>query len=214
MALIYFGEGGYIGKAQSNHAAHNLGPRGRTIHSANGLLMSDSMQTARLRLSPQAQKKLDRLAGKAGVDVIDEVGAVSGSLLHADALRTTYGRALRYDLGPTKYMQPQETWGRMPAKILCGDFYQLPPVPTSSSLLAPLKGQSYEHQQGRKLLADMEHVVDFVQMQRFTDPLLLEVLNAMRTPGGKRISQESWQALVKTQIHSSSSAAQPAGTSN
>ena len=51
-------------------------------------------------------------------------------------------------------------------------------------------------------------------MQRFTDPLLLEVLNAMRTPGGKRISQESWQALVKTQIHSSSSAAQPAGTRN
>ena len=60
----------------------------------------------------------------------------------------------------------------------------------------------------------MEHVVDVVQMQRFTDPLLLEGLNAMRTPGGKRISQESWQALVKTQIHSSSSAAQPAGTSN
>ena len=69
-------------------------------------------------------------------------------------------------------------------------------------------GQSYEHLQGRKLLADMEHVVDFVQMQRFTDLLLLEVLNAMRTPGGKRISQESWQALVKTEIHSSSSAAQ------
>ena len=31
--------------------------------------------------------------------------------------------------------------------------------------------------------------------------VLLEVLNAMRTPGGKRISQESWQALVNTQIH-------------
>ena len=172
------------------------------------------MQTARLRLSPQAQKKLDRLAGTACVDVIDEGGAVQGSLLHADAVRTTYGRALRHDLDPTKYMQPQETWGRMPAKILCGDFYQLLPVPARSSLLAPVKGQSYEHQQGRKLLADMEHGVDCVQMQRFTDPLLLEVLNAMRTPGGKRISEESWQALVKTQIHSSSSAAQPAGTSN
>ena len=60
----------------------------------------------------------------------------------------------------------------------------------------------------------MEHVVDFVQMQRFTDPLLLEVLNAMRTPGGKRISQESWQALVKTQIQSTNSAAQPADTSD
>ena len=39
----------------------------------------------------------------------------------------------------TAYMKPQETWGRMPAKPLCGDFYQLPPVPATSSLLAPIK---------------------------------------------------------------------------
>ena len=191
MAITYFGEQGYLGKAQSNHAAHNLGPRGRTMHSSNGLLMSDSLQTARLRLTSQTQKKLDRLTGTLGVDVIDELGAVPGPLLHADALRTTYGRALRYGLDSTKYMRPQETWGRMAVKILCGDFYQLPPVPASASLSAPHTGQSYEHQQGRKLLADFEYVVDFVQMQRFTDPLLLEVLNTMRTPGGKRISQES-----------------------
>ena len=146
-------------------------------------------------MNPQSQKKLHRLTSAVGVDVIDEVGAVPGPLLHADALRMTYGRALKRDLDPTKYMQPQETWGRMPAKILCGDFFQLPPVPASSSLLAPHKGQSYEHQQGRKLLADMEYVVEFVQMQRFTDQRLLEVLNAMRTPGGKKISDESWQAL-------------------
>ena len=88
----------------------------------------------RLRLTSQTQKKLDRLTGTLGVDVIDELGAVPGPLLHADALRTTYGRALRYNLDSTRYMRPQETWGRMPAKILCGDFYQLPPVPASASL--------------------------------------------------------------------------------
>eukprot|EP00959_Pyramimonas_sp_CCMP1952_P026399 554099-Pyramimonas_sp.AAC.1 len=87
MAITYFGEQGYLGKAQSNHAAHNLG--------------------------------------------------LPGPLLHADALRTTYSRALRYNLDPAKYMRPQETWGRMAVKILCGDFYQLPPVPASASLLAP-----------------------------------------------------------------------------
>ena len=214
MAITYFGEGGYLAKAQSNHAAHNLGSRGRTIHSANGILMSDCLQTARLRLNLQTQKKLARLLNTAGVAVIDEVGAVQGSLLHADALRSTYGRALYHNLDSTRYMQPQETWGRMAAQILCGDFFQLPPVPASSSLLAPQKGQSYEHQQGRKLLADMEYVVEFVQMQRFTDQRLLEVLNAMRTPGGKKISDESWQALVDTEIRSSSSAAQPAGDSS
>ncbi len=33
------------------------------------------------------------------------------------ALRTTWGRALRYGLSPTEYMRPQETRARMPVKI-------------------------------------------------------------------------------------------------
>ena len=186
LAVTYFGEAGYSATAQANHAAQNLGPRGRTIHAATGLLAHDSLQTAKLRLNEASQRKLDRLVGTCGVDVIDELGCVSGSLLHADALRKTYGRSLRYNLCATAYMRPQETWGRMAAKILCGDFLQLPPVPASASLIADTRGQTNEHQQGRKILADMEHVIDFVQMQRFTDPLLLEVLDAMRTPGGAK----------------------------
>jgi len=109
-------------------------------------------------------------------------------------------------------MKPQEAWGRMAAKILCGDFYQLPPVPASSSLLAPVKGQTYEHMQGRKLLADIEYVVDFVQMQRFNDPLQVQVLEAMRTPGGRKISEESWNALRRTEVRSDGSATQPTET--
>ena len=46
MAITYFSEQGYLAKAQSNHAAHNLGPRGRTMHSSNGLRMSGPLQTA------------------------------------------------------------------------------------------------------------------------------------------------------------------------
>ena len=38
-------------------------------------------------MTSQTQKKLDRLTGTLGVDVIDELGAVPGDLLHADALR-------------------------------------------------------------------------------------------------------------------------------
>ena len=41
-------------------------------------------------------------------------------------------------------------------------------------------------------MLDMEHVVDFVQMQRFDDPLLVEILHAMRTPGGKKVSEKAW----------------------
>ena len=202
LAETFFGPDGYSATAQSNHAAQNLSSKGRTLHSANGLLQSDSLQTARLRLTPQTQKKMDRFAGNLGVDVIDELGAVPSDLLHADALRKTYGRCLRHNLDTTAYMKPAETWGRMAANILCGDVYQLPPVPASASLLAPVDKQSYEHLQGRKLLMDIEHVVDFVQMQRFDDPLLIHVLEAMRTPGGKRISEDAWQAITATEIKS------------
>ena len=145
---------------------------------------------------------MDHLAGNLGIEVIDELGCVPRDLLHADALRKTYGRAQRHNLDTTKYMQPNETWGRMPCKILSGDFYQLPPVPASASLLASSAGQSYEHQQGRKLLLDMAYVVHFEQMQRFDDPLLVEVLAAMRTPGGKKISEAAWKALQGTVLRS------------
>jgi len=202
LGIIFFGPNGYTPAAQANHTGQNLGPRGRTLHASNGLLMTDSLQTARLRLNPQTQKKMDRLVGEAGIDVIDELGCVSGTLLHADALRKTYGRSLRYNLDTSQYMKPQETWGRMPVKLLCGDFYQLPPVPASASLLAPTTKQTYEHQQGRKILADMEYVVDFVQMKRFKDDLQIQVLEAMRTPGGKKNSEEWWQAINSTKIRS------------
>ena len=64
------------------------------------------------------------------------------------------------------------------------------------------------------MLADFEYVIDFVQMQRFTDELQLEVLYAMRTPGGKKISEESWQAIVKTEIVSPTRASQLGGSSS
>ena len=208
LAETFFGPDGYCATAHANHAAQNLGPKGRTLYSANGLLMTDSLKTSQLGLKPQTQKKMDRITGSLGVDVIDEVGALASDLLHADALRRTYGRALRHDLDPVAYMKPNETWGRMPIKLLCGDFFQLPPAPASASLLAPMDSQSYEHQQGKKLLMDIEYVVDFVQMQRFNDPLLLEVLEAMRTPGGKQISEEAWQAIASTEIKDSA-ASQP-----
>ena len=74
LATTFFGNDGYLATAQSNHAAHNLGPRGRTIHAANGLLALDSLQTAKLRLNSASQKKMNRLVGSLGVDVIDELG--------------------------------------------------------------------------------------------------------------------------------------------
>ena len=101
------------------------------MHSANGLLMTDSLQTGRLRLNAVTQSKMDRLVGTLGVDVIDELGCVSGELLHADALRKTYGRCQRYDLDSTMYMQPSETWGSRASQDLVG---RLLPAATGACL--------------------------------------------------------------------------------
>ena len=42
LAVTYCGESGYAAAAPANRAAKNLGPRGRTLHTANGLLTTDS----------------------------------------------------------------------------------------------------------------------------------------------------------------------------
>ena len=47
---------------------------------------------------------------------------------------------------------------------------------------------------------DMEYVPDFVKVQRFDDPLLVELLEAMRTPGGKSIPEDAEQAPKSTVI--------------
>ena len=67
LAETFFGPDGYCATAQSNHAAQNLGNKGRTLHASNGLLMSDSLQTARLRMNLRTQKKMDHLIGSLGV---------------------------------------------------------------------------------------------------------------------------------------------------
>ena len=200
LAVSYWGPQGYLPTAQSNHAAQELGPRGRTLHAANALLATSSLQTARLRLTPEAMKTLERRRGSAGIEVTDELGTVPADLLHADALRATYCRARKHNFPTTTYMRPQDSWGRVFAKILCGDFLQLPPVPASASLLAELKNKSYEHQQGYAVLASVEYVVDFVMMQRFDDKLLVEILEGMRKPGGQKLSPAAWAALQATQV--------------
>jgi hypothetical protein len=37
----------------------------------------------------------------------------------------------------------------------------------------------------------MKYIVNFGKMHRFHDPLLVEVLGAMRMPGGRKISEDA-----------------------
>ena len=96
----------------------------------------------------------------------------------------------------------------MPARILCGDFLQLPPVPASASMLAPPGRHSYEHHQGVALLASVPYVMDFVEMKRFEDDKQLQLLQNMRVPGGVPVPQETWKAIVASQYTAGKDAAQ------
>ena len=77
-------------------------------------------------------------------------------------------------------------------------------------MLAPLEGTSNEHKVGAKIFRNAELVFQFSSAMRFTDETLVQILEAMRTPGGRKLSRAQWQALVNTER----SAGQPADASS
>ena len=73
-------------------------------------------------------------------------------------------------------------------------------------MLTPLEGTSDEHRVGAKIFRNVDLVFQFDKAMRFTDQTLIQILEAMRTPGGKKLTSSQWQALVATER----SAEQPA----
>ena len=114
---------------------------GRTMHSGQGLTLENSMRTGALALNPQSQHKLSITHADAGALYIDESSQLQGELNHAAALRTTYARESKYGLNRSNYSSPRERYGRMAILWYSQDHLQLPPVPESSSMLAPLEGK-------------------------------------------------------------------------
>ena len=156
------------------------------------------------------QQKLSITHADAGVQYIDESSQLQGALNHAAALRTTYAREAKYDLNRNNYSDPHERYGRMAILWYSQDHLQLPPVPETTSMLAPLEGTSDEHKVGAKIFRNVELVFQFSSAMRFTDQTLIQILEAMRTAGGKKLSPAQWQALVNTKRR----AEQPADASS
>ena len=65
-------------------------------------------------------------------------------------------------------------------------------------MLAPLEGTSAEHKVGAKIFRNAELVFQFQKAMRFTDETLIQILETMRTPGGRKLSHAQWQALLNT----------------
>jgi hypothetical protein len=122
------------GARPSGHADSGGHDKGTGSGCGEQAVAGASGRQARRNLKQTMRREASRASETDAPDVTDEISSVPGDLLHADALRKTYGRS--------PYMEPKETCGRLPAKILSGDFYQLPPVPPEASLLAPPTKQS------------------------------------------------------------------------
>ena len=90
-------------------------------------------------------------------------------------------------------------------RTTAGDHMQLPLVPSTSSMLAPLDGTTSEHKVEAKIFRDADLVFEFLQFMRFTDQTRIDILKVMRTPGGQALSEQQLEALMNTQV----SAAQP-----
>ena len=72
--------------------------------------------------------------------------------------------------------------------VYSGDHLLLPPLPATSSMLAPLDGTTNEHKVGAKIFRDADLVFEFLKSIRFIDQTLIDILKVMRTPGGKALS--------------------------
>ena len=69
--------------------------------------------------------------------------------------------------------------------------FELPPVPESSNMLAPLQGTSDEHKVGAKIFRNAELVFQLSTAMRFTDETLIQILEASKTskPASQLASQ-------------------------
>ena len=83
---------------------------------------------------------------------------------------------------------------------MCGEHLQSPPVPKSSGLLAPLEGTSDEHKVGASMLSRNHYVYEMLTMKRFSDPVLVAILQKMRKTGGAKLTDPEWNALLGTEL--------------
>ena len=185
--------------APSNRAARGFDPTAKTLHSVSGMKPTDSFRTSSLHIkTDQMRKRLDENQTHAGAWIHDEALQTGASLWNAAALRTMYARETHYRLDPTRYAK--EMMGRMSFLLLTGDHLQLPPVPKSSGFLAPMENASDEHKAGASMFNNIHYVFDMKTMMRFKDPVLVAILQKMRKPGGDKLTEHEWDALLETEI--------------
>ena len=203
--LQFYGPRGLVKAAPSNKAARGI--VGKTLHVVSKLT-GGSLNMLNLRCPPKVQSALAYLWVPAASLIIDEAPQGAAALYHALALRSCYGRASAHGVEISDYAEPAQTFGGMPIVIECGDELQLPPVPASAGLFAPLDQAATEHLAGVEIFKQKDYVYRLSTMKRFTDPTLTSILTKMRSSGGCKLTQQEWKALRNTDISAASATEQ------
>ena len=199
MEIFFPEDGGCVLAAPSNKAARLIG--GKTLHNLGSFSVSDSLKIFAIKFSSHAQrKKVDAAIGRAGALFIDEWSQMQSILFHAVSLRATYARMDTYQLQLGDYTKTENLFGKVAVLLLAGDHLQLPPVPKSSSLLAGVYGSSLEHQAGVGMFANLWDAFSMATTMCFDNAVLREILRKMRVPGGAKLLQSEWEALLSTKI--------------
>ena len=121
------------------------------MHASQGLTAESSLRTPALALNAQSRKKLTLTHVDAGAQYIDEYSQLKAELNNAAAVRTADARKTKYQLDVNVYHKPHERYGRVAMLTYSGDHLQLPPVPASSSMLAPIAEATNEHVAGARI---------------------------------------------------------------
>ena len=119
------------------------------------------------------RKKMDAVQTNAGVWLMEEILQTPAPLFNAGALRATYARQHKYNLDIAHYARPREIYGRISFLAVGGDHVQFPPVPKTTSLLAPTEGAIDEQKLGAAMFRNLEYLFEMHTMMRFNDPVLV-----------------------------------------
>ena len=156
----------------------------------------------KLRVTDKQRRGLQREFVPKGALVNDEWSQDASMLYHGYALRSTYARAPYYNLDVSRYAERDQSFGAVAIMLDAGDELQLPPVPETASMLAPVEGRSDEHVAGVRIFKERDYVCRLTTAMRFTDDVLVRILQKMRTVGGTPLTPGEWQKLLDTEVAS------------
>ena len=207
----YYGRDGLQKEAPSNKAARGI--NGVTVHVANNLRGNSSLLTPHLRQKPR-QTAYVRRQGRQGARVYDEFSQLNSKLWHADMYMTSVARNLAWEAAeqaselqgqdlrpdPARYTDLDQSWGAMPVVVVAGDELQFPCVPAAAGLLAPIIGTSDEQKAAVKCFTSFQDVYKLRTQKRFTDPVLINILEKMRRKGGCKLTSAEWERLESTEV--------------